>query len=159
MSNTRQPGDNLERELHKLFRQLREAESQSLPEFPASEPDAFFVERSIDRSLVQAQKLTDCESPASALTTGSQTPNTAGDTFNPRAPMRATGALAAAVLVALLVQPGDRNPEDVYLDVMRNSNIMTDDMLMASPAIVPEQASFDDFFGEPDGADTDYDWH
>ncbi len=142
MSDSKISTNAVDRKLETLFSQLREADRLTAPDFPDSGLAPIAGPASIAPITDTACEVASNKRP-----------------FDPPAPLRATGALAAAVLVALLIQPTPQSADALYLEIMEANTLLTDDMLLASPVIAPEQSSFDDWYAEPGGTEEELYWN
>lgn len=65
-------------------------------------------------------------------------------------PRKLAAGLAAAMVAAVLVVPTQPSPDDLYLDVMSDSALLTDDLLLASPVLLPELNDFAEMYEIPE---------
>lgn len=87
--------------------------------------------------------------PPFPLEPGARDTSVPSAAFHP-APRKMVGALAAAVIVAIVATPMSQSPDEIYLHVMNENMLMTDELMLASPSVLPELDDYSELY------DTDY---
>lgn len=125
MSDSRETREVSDADLMRLFAQMRDADASEAPAFP--EDLAFVVAPPANEEGRETQQ--------------------------GRQMLPWMGALAAAVLVAFIAIPGPQSPEEVYLEVMSANHLLTDEMMLASSATLPEMDVFPGAFDTTESVD------